>query len=48
MELVKKPIHYVKEGRRIFDQFYLDEDYNVPDSRDDVRRIILRTRELKV
>ena len=48
MELVKKPIHYVKEGRRIFDQFYLDEDYNVPDSRDDVRRIIQGTGEVKV
>ena len=48
MELVKKPIHYVKEGRRIFDQFYLDEDYNVPDSRDDVRRIVQGTGEVKV
>lgn len=28
MELIRKPIHYTKEGKRIFDQFYLDEDYN--------------------
>ena len=34
MELVRKPIHYVREGKRTFDQFYLDEDYNVPDAKE--------------
>nr|WP_294493221.1 SPOCS domain-containing protein [uncultured Mediterraneibacter sp.] len=40
MELIRKPIHYTQEGKSIFDQFYLDEDYNVPDQREDVQRII--------
>ena len=40
MELIKRPIHYTQEGKGIFDQFYLDEDYNVPEQKEDVRRII--------
>ncbi len=40
MELIRKPIHYTQEGKRTFDQFYLDEDYNVPDAKDDVQQII--------
>ena len=28
MELIKKQVHYTQEGKRTFDQFYLDEDYN--------------------
>ena len=47
MELVRKPIHYVKEGKRMFDQFYLDEDYNVPDAKEDVQRIIQGMAEVK-
>ena len=47
MELVRKPIHYVKEGKRTFDQFYLDEDYNVPDAKDDVQRIVQGTAEVR-
>ena len=47
MELVRKPIHYVREGKRTFDQFYLDEDYNVPDAKEDVQRIIQGTAEVK-
>lgn len=31
MELIQKTIRYNQEGKKIFDQFYLDEDYNVPD-----------------
>lgn len=40
MELIKKQVHYTQEGKRTFDQFYLDEDYNVPDVKDDVQQII--------
>ncbi len=47
MELIRKPIHYTQEEKSIFDQFYLDEDYNVPDSKEDVRRIIQGSAELK-
>ena len=25
MELIKKRIHYVREGKKIFDQFYVDD-----------------------
>ena len=47
MELIRKPIHYTQEGKSIFDQFYLDEDYNVPDQKEDVQRIIQGSAELK-
>ena len=47
MELIKRPIHYTQEGKSIFDQFYLDEDYNVPEQKDDVRRIIQGSAECR-
>ena len=47
MELIRKPIHYTQEEKSIFDQFYLDEDYNVPEQKEDVGRIIQGTAELK-
>ena len=40
MELIRKPIHYTQAGKNIFHQFYHDEDYNVPEQREDVGRII--------
>lgn len=40
MELIQKTIRYNQEGKKTFDQFYLDEGYNVPDAKQDVRRII--------
>ena len=40
MELIQKQVHYTQEGKRTFDQFYLDEDLNVPDTKDDVKQII--------
>lgn len=40
MELIRKPIHYTQTGKNIFDQFYLDEDYNVPEQKEDIQRII--------
>ena len=48
MELIKKRIHYVREGKKIFDQFYVDEDYNVPEAKEDVRRIVDTGTELKL
>lgn len=47
MELIRKPIHYTQEGKSIFDQFYLDEDYNVPDQKEDVKRIVQGKAELR-
>ena len=40
MELIKKRIHYIREGKKIFDQFYVDEDYNVPEAKEDVGSIV--------
>lgn len=40
MELIKKQIHCNKVGKRSLDQFFVDEDYNVPDAKEDVLRII--------
>ena len=47
MELIRKPIHYTQEGKSIFDQFYLDEDYNVPEQKEDVQRIIQGSAECR-
>ena len=48
MELIQKQVHYMQEGKRIFDQFYLDEDYNVPDTKEDVKQIIQGSGTVKV
>lgn len=40
MELVKKPIHLNQTGKKIIDQFFVDDDYNVPDTKSDVARIV--------
>lgn len=48
MELIKKMIHSNRMGKRTIDQFYLDEDVNVPDSREDIRQIIQGEGYLKI
>ncbi len=48
MELQKKQIHYTREGRKTFDQFYLDEDLNVPDTKEDVKEIINGSAKVKI
>lgn len=48
MELIRKQVHYTQEGKRTFDQFYLDEDYNVPDAKEDVHQIIRGTGTAKI
>lgn len=48
MELVQKQIHYMKEGRRTFDQFYLDEDVNVPDVKEDIRQIVKSDGKIRI
>lgn len=40
MELIKKQIHSNRIGKKIVDQFLVDEDYNVPDTKNDVRVIV--------
>lgn len=41
MEYEKNEFRIYQQGKTITDQFYLDQDYNVPDTRNDVRRIVL-------
>lgn len=48
MELIQKTVRYNQEGKRTFDQFYLDEDYNVPDMKEDIRQIIQGKGEVRV
>lgn len=40
MEFVTREIQTNQMGKRLLDQFLMDEDYNVPDSKRDVQRII--------
>lgn len=48
MELIKKNIQYIKSGKQTFDQFYVDEDINVPDTKEDVRQIVSGETKIKV
>lgn len=48
MELIQKQVHYTQEGKRTFDQFYLDEDINVPDTKEDVKQIVQGTGTVKI
>ena len=41
MEYQKKEFRMYRQGKEIQDQFYLDEDFNVPDAKRDVQRVIL-------
>lgn len=47
MELIRKPIHYTQEGKSIFDQFHLDEDYNLPEQKEDVGQIVQGNAEFR-
>lgn len=44
MELIQKQVRYMQGKPSITDQFQVDEDYNVPDTKEDVSRIV-RSRE---
>ena len=41
MEYVTKRMQTYQNGKMITDQFYLDDDYNVPDSKSDIKRVML-------
>ena len=36
------------QGKTIVDQFYVDQDYNVPDAKSDVQRVILNEGTLRI
>lgn len=48
MELMKRRIRKNQTGKRIVDQFVVDDDYNVPDVKEDVKRIVLSEGNLKI
>lgn len=48
MELVKKHIHTNRRSAGVISQVTLDEDFNVPDTLDDVEHIILCNGELEI
>ncbi len=41
MEYITKQMPTYKTGNTIMDQFYIDDDYNVPDAKSDVKKVIL-------
>ena len=48
MEILTKQLEMNQMGRTIVSQFLVDEDYNVPDSKPDIRRVILGEGILKI
>lgn len=48
MEILTKQLEMNQLGRTIVNQFLVDEDYNVPDSKPDVRKVILAEGVLKI
>lgn len=48
MELVKKKVRMNMLGKTAIDQFMIDDDYNVPDTRGDVARVVSGEGVLKV
>ena len=48
MELLKKEIRRNNIGKKAVDQFYVDDDVNVPDAKSDVARVILSEGRVKV
>ena len=48
MEFVTRDIQTNQAGKKLSDQFMMDEDFNVPDSKRDVQRIILGTGTVRI
>ena len=48
MELVQKQVRYMQGKPSITDQFQMDEDYNVPDTKDDVKQIVRSKETVKI
>lgn len=48
MELVKKKIRTNMLGKTVVDQFMIDDDYNVPDSKNDVGRVVSGEGTIKI
>lgn len=48
MDYEKREMDVYRQGKEITDQFYIDDDYNVPDAKNDVRTVILAEGTLSV
>ena len=48
MEFMTREIQTNQIGKKILDQFMLDEDYNVPDSKRDVQRLVVSDGKVKI
>ena len=48
MEFIKKQMHINRMEKGIADQFFVDDDYNVPDAKRDVAKIVMSKGEAKV
>ena len=48
MEVITRQIEMKQTSRKIVNQFVLDEDYNVPDSKSDVEKIILNEGSVRI
>ena len=43
MEYITRRMQTFRSGKTMIDQFYIDDDYNVPDAKSDVKEIIMAT-----
>ena len=48
MELIKRHIHMSRQKGSVTSQMTLDDDFNVPDSMDDVEQLIMQSGELVI
>lgn len=48
MEYEKKEFLTYQQGKTVTDQFYIDDDYNVPDTKSDVKKVILSEGSLQI
>lgn len=48
MELVKKEIMKQWSGKPVTDQFLIDEDYNVPDNKKDIKKVMISEGQLRI
>ena len=48
MELVKKHIHMNRRSGSVASQMTLDDDFNVPDTMEDVEQLILERGEIQI
>ena len=48
MECEKRDMDVYRQGKIITDQFYIDDDYNVPDAKNDVKNVILGEGSLSI